>query len=713
MVLGKKVDLLSDQAFDVFDVMRASGKKGTGTDGEARTVKGRGRRKAADTGVIDYNLINVFEQLRASTSKQKDYKAEIIRSLRDVLSMKDIKRRRMEFEKENVKRNRPSHYVFGASKCQFMYNDLQMYSSKKRTELLGRMRDYALKKSEILADSQIPLLSDEYVESVDTFTLPGAVDIPDNRNLALVFGVPELEYELNMESNKSTKPTPYGPFKDPLSGRQVVAPPKWFLEQEITRVQSRLSNNSPRQQFGRCSTETVGTRHSTEMELNRLSDARQRTKDIMTFIERRNKASTLLTEAVVQAIQTENGKCGGLFDDDDGMYGGAAGMDGSSIGPAPPVRRSELRQQKKQEEWIEDFKTDPLGHMLLDEESMSTWKHRPFAEIKTQLHTHEHVAMKRRAKEEKKRTKRETTLETFDYIQHNYYWRERKITLNKENDWRLEVLRVFIFKMQRQKQKARLETMRLKRAGELKRTMKEEPDETVREVTVIRPTAQPPTAKKSLGHELMEDLDELDVSMDIGGNFHDDDDEYEVLPTNEQVVPNPGCKSVPDLMKFSNIDDIDLADMVHLSNEQVVEAGLPLLRKFKQNMTTKDLVAYEMARAYKLADVDSTNLQSRVDQWQEKIEPILEEELTRKEFDIHEYGSIILGMFDKVGQLKTFSELMRGKKWYEISRFFLSCLLMANTGNVEISDEEDMNSMKVKLLTKERHHEVFERDGAM
>ncbi|KAK6060003.1 hypothetical protein COOONC_02340 [Cooperia oncophora] len=100
--------------------------------------------------------------------------------------------------------------------------------------------------------------------------------------------------------------------------------------------------------------------------------------------------------------------------------------------------------------------------------------------------------------------------------------------------------------------------------------------------------------------------------------------------------------------------------------------------------------------------------------------PILEEEETRKEFDIHEYGDHLLSMFKEVGETKTLDELLVGRKKYEVSRYFLACLMMANTYNVRVEYEmgkdengEEKSIMKVTLLKKDRHHEVFDRAGAL
>lgn len=53
----------------------------------------------------------------------------------------------------------------------------------------------------------------------------------------------------------------------------------------------------------------------------------------------------------------------------------------------------------------------------------------------------------------------------------------------------------------------------------------------------------------------------------------------------------------------------------------------------------------------------TSDLVARVQDWEDTMMPILEEEETRKEFDIHEYGDELLRMFNEVGEVKTLDEV--------------------------------------------------------
>lgn len=112
--------------------------------------------------------------------------------------------------------------------------------------------------------------------------------------------------------------------------------------------------------------------------------------------------------------------------------------------------------------------------------------------------------------------------------------------------------------------------------------------------------------------------------------------------------------------------------------------------------------------------VNSTSLVKRVNRWRETITPKLKEEESRKEFDIHSYGSEVLSYFPDNGRKQTipFSDLAKNRDPREVSRLFLSCLMLANTYNIELSESEPgdlaMDCLELTLLTRMRHHEELE-----
>ncbi|XP_064119386.1 condensin-2 complex subunit H2-like [Macrobrachium nipponense] len=116
--------------------------------------------------------------------------------------------------------------------------------------------------------------------------------------------------------------------------------------------------------------------------------------------------------------------------------------------------------------------------------------------------------------------------------------------------------------------------------------------------------------------------------------------------------------------------------------------------------------------------VNSSDLTKRVNKWREAILPKLEDEERRREFDIHSYGSQVLGFFPENGRKQTipFQSVAKNQEAPEVSRLFLSCLMLANTYNVQLNDsipgDFAMDCLELTLLSRVRHHEELEEYAA-
>ncbi|KAK7069432.1 hypothetical protein SK128_007774, partial [Halocaridina rubra] len=79
--------------------------------------------------------------------------------------------------------------------------------------------------------------------------------------------------------------------------------------------------------------------------------------------------------------------------------------------------------------------------------------------------------------------------------------------------------------------------------------------------------------------------------------------------------------------------------------------------------------------------VNSSDLTRRVNKWRETILPKLEDEERRREFDIHSYGTQVLAFFPENGRKQTipFRTLAQNQPTSEVSRLFLSCLMLVST----------------------------------
>ena len=84
--------------------------------------------------------------------------------------------------------------------------------------------------------------------------------------------------------------------------------------------------------------------------------------------------------------------------------------------------------------------------------------------------------------------------------------------------------------------------------------------------------------------------------------------------------------------------------------------------------------------------IQSTELAKRVRIWHENLAPKLELVERRAAFDVHAYGSKILSKFPQDSRKTTidFCDIAGGNPPEEVSRLFLSSLMLANAQNVEI-----------------------------
>jgi condensin-2 complex subunit H2 len=104
-----------------------------------------------------------------------------------------------------------------------------------------------------------------------------------------------------------------------------------------------------------------------------------------------------------------------------------------------------------------------------------------------------------------------------------------------------------------------------------------------------------------------------------------------------------------------------------------------------------------------------TDLAKRVRVWQERLEPILEEEEKRPPFDITAYRRTIVDTLSSATEPNCFmptqvdfAEVARGKPVYEVCRLFLATLSLVNSHNVTIGDSNPQGTeLTLELLHDE------------
>jgi condensin-2 complex subunit H2 len=121
-----------------------------------------------------------------------------------------------------------------------------------------------------------------------------------------------------------------------------------------------------------------------------------------------------------------------------------------------------------------------------------------------------------------------------------------------------------------------------------------------------------------------------------------------------------------------------------------------------------------------------TKLSARVEQWQAKLLPILDEEGQRPGFDIYDYGaSVVRAMEKSIGHqnicqdkplrsnVVEFCDITRECEQYDVCRMFLATLSLSNSGNVSFAPGSTLQSLKVNLLSSdiERPTETYFQDN--
>uniref|UniRef100_F1KRK5 Condensin-2 complex subunit H2 n=1 Tax=Ascaris suum TaxID=6253 RepID=F1KRK5_ASCSU len=200
--------------------------------------------------------------------------------------------------------------------------------------------------------------------------------------------------------------------------------------------------------------------------------------------------------------------------------------------------------------------------------------------------------------------------------------------------------------------------------------------------------------------------EELGIWDEEADNGYEDDDEINI----EMAEP----AAVDDAPLFADgLKDEDIEGPVAFGNvydDGKAVRGVNLTKSLNQ-MTCEEVLKYYLQRYWSVSEETTSRLCQRVQKWEEKMVPILEEEESRREFNIHEYGDEVLGKFQQIGQTIPYVELVKGKAWYECCRYLLSILMLANMGNLlveECDPENAFGSLRCKLLKRERHHEVFD-----
>nr|XP_054399882.1 condensin-2 complex subunit H2 isoform X4 [Pongo abelii] len=114
--------------------------------------------------------------------------------------------------------------------------------------------------------------------------------------------------------------------------------------------------------------------------------------------------------------------------------------------------------------------------------------------------------------------------------------------------------------------------------------------------------------------------------------------------------------------------------------------------------------------------VQETELSQRIKDWEDTVQPLLQEQEQHVPFDIHTYGDQLVSRFPQLNEWCPFAELVAGQPAFEVCRSMLASLQLANDYTVEITQqpglETAVDTMSLRLLTHQRAHKRFQTYAA-
>lgn len=117
------------------------------------------------------------------------------------------------------------------------------------------------------------------------------------------------------------------------------------------------------------------------------------------------------------------------------------------------------------------------------------------------------------------------------------------------------------------------------------------------------------------------------------------------------------------------------------------------------------LIEHKMKEIFEESNV-TTELDQTVAKWHASLQPKLSEVETRPTFRIHDYSSRIIEELQTLEQKTVnFDTIVQDKPAYEVARYFLASLQLANTYNVEIKTKSNDNNIEIMLLNGKNYEE--------
>lgn len=132
-------------------------------------------------------------------------------------------------------------------------------------------------------------------------------------------------------------------------------------------------------------------------------------------------------------------------------------------------------------------------------------------------------------------------------------------------------------------------------------------------------------------------------------------------------------------------------------------------------MEYDEIIAYHLRKYWAATEEHLPKVYERVQKWEAKITPYLEEEQAHREFHTNMYGDELLELFDgNLGRELPLTKACEHLPKYELSRYLLVSLIMTNVRNFDlIQNTTPADSPLIKLLRMERDTEILDMEQRM
>ncbi|NXH01034.1 CNDH2 protein, partial [Loxia leucoptera] len=156
-------------------------------------------------------------------------------------------------------------------------------------------------------------------------------------------------------------------------------------------------------------------------------------------------------------------------------------------------------------------------------------------------------------------------------------------------------------------------------------------------------------------------------------------------------------------------DFVEHEDMEPEALEELEEGNLDPPEPAYEELVRRNVELF-MASSQKFAQ--ETELSQRIRQWEELVEPLLQEQESRVPFDVRTYGLALTERCAQVGQWHSLASLVAGQPPFEVCRYLLASLQLANDGEVELAQEPGLeaalDTARLRLLSTRPAHERFQ-----